>query len=439
MRKSIFTFITLAFLGLSQTHAQVGIGTTAPNASSILDLDANNKGFLPPRMNTNERDAISNPADGLVIFNTTTGSLNYYNAGWFEMKGSAIEGLVECNAINIGRLEGNTAASGVVSKIVYAKSNGTAYDALTIQSTGVTGLTATLDQGTFNTAGGELEFTISGTPSGSAGGDAVFAITIGGQSCFHKRVVEPLFICGTSTVTSTYDNVAITYGTISGPNSTCWLDRNLGATSVFSGGNQIQAADYGSLGGLYQWGRSDDGHQKGSYVADQISNNLNFQLAIDFTNQRSATLFPTNPATITEVQGAWSNWFDDQNPSNQITLSNLQALWYDSISGTIGPSNPCPVGWRVPTYFEFNGFYNSGSNNTKHESIPAFGNQMGQAQTPNILVVNPQNTIGYHTSDLEYFQNNSSTMDNIRTKSFQGNMTNPQLLRNSSPIRCIRH
>lgn len=56
-----------------------GYGTMTPDASAVIDLTSTTKGFLPPRMTTTERDAISTPAEGLVIYNTTTQVLNFYN------------------------------------------------------------------------------------------------------------------------------------------------------------------------------------------------------------------------------------------------------------------------------------------------------------------------------------------------------------------------
>jgi hypothetical protein len=47
----------------------VGIGTQSPNASAILDLRSRTQGFLPPVMKTGDRDNISSPAEGLMIFN----------------------------------------------------------------------------------------------------------------------------------------------------------------------------------------------------------------------------------------------------------------------------------------------------------------------------------------------------------------------------------
>jgi hypothetical protein len=60
---------------------KVGIGTTAPNASAMLDVTSTTSGFLPPRMTTVQRDAIATPADGLVVYNTTNGALEARQAG----------------------------------------------------------------------------------------------------------------------------------------------------------------------------------------------------------------------------------------------------------------------------------------------------------------------------------------------------------------------
>ena len=60
------------------SYTQVGIGTEMPESSSILDLHSENKGFLMPRLTTDQRDLIVEPAKGLMIFNTTIndGQLN---------------------------------------------------------------------------------------------------------------------------------------------------------------------------------------------------------------------------------------------------------------------------------------------------------------------------------------------------------------------------
>jgi hypothetical protein len=55
--------------------AQIAIGTPNPDASAVLDLTAMTKGFLLPRIETANRNAIALPALGLIVFNTSTNTL----------------------------------------------------------------------------------------------------------------------------------------------------------------------------------------------------------------------------------------------------------------------------------------------------------------------------------------------------------------------------
>jgi len=57
--------------------------STAQNASAILQLTSTTKGFLPPVMTTTQKNAISSPATGLIIFDSTLGKLCVYGgAAW---------------------------------------------------------------------------------------------------------------------------------------------------------------------------------------------------------------------------------------------------------------------------------------------------------------------------------------------------------------------
>lgn len=81
--KHITSFLLVSFFAISQiTSAQVGIGTINPDDSSILDLTSSSQGLLVPRITTVQRDAIGFPANGLLIYNTTTSIFNFYNTGW---------------------------------------------------------------------------------------------------------------------------------------------------------------------------------------------------------------------------------------------------------------------------------------------------------------------------------------------------------------------
>ena len=75
----------LLLLVVTLTHAQVGIGTSNVNSSARLQIDATNKGFLPPRMTSTQRNSLTTPA-GLVIYNSTDNRLDVLqDATWRSM------------------------------------------------------------------------------------------------------------------------------------------------------------------------------------------------------------------------------------------------------------------------------------------------------------------------------------------------------------------
>lgn len=71
---------------LGNSDVNVGIGTTSPNASSLLDLTSNSRGLLIPRMTTAERNAISSPAIGLLVYDSSINSFYFHNgASWNQI------------------------------------------------------------------------------------------------------------------------------------------------------------------------------------------------------------------------------------------------------------------------------------------------------------------------------------------------------------------
>jgi hypothetical protein len=63
---------------LFNNGSSIGIGTTLPDPSAQLDVTSTSKVFLPPRMSQSQRDAITNPANAGIIFNTCTNELQIY-------------------------------------------------------------------------------------------------------------------------------------------------------------------------------------------------------------------------------------------------------------------------------------------------------------------------------------------------------------------------
>lgn len=67
------------------------IGTTTPATSAILTLASTTTGFLPPRMTTTQKNAISSPAGGLVVYDSTLLDLQFYNgSSWIGTTGSGV-------------------------------------------------------------------------------------------------------------------------------------------------------------------------------------------------------------------------------------------------------------------------------------------------------------------------------------------------------------
>jgi hypothetical protein len=75
---------TTSVLEVKQSN-NVLIGTSTDVASSILTLSSTTKGFLPPVMSSTQRDAITSPATGLIVFNNDLKSLDFYGgSSWIS-------------------------------------------------------------------------------------------------------------------------------------------------------------------------------------------------------------------------------------------------------------------------------------------------------------------------------------------------------------------
>lgn len=64
----------------------VGIGTGSPEACALLHVDTREKGFLPPRMDTGQRNSIPSPVEGLMVWNYDTKRIEVYDgSSWREI------------------------------------------------------------------------------------------------------------------------------------------------------------------------------------------------------------------------------------------------------------------------------------------------------------------------------------------------------------------
>jgi hypothetical protein len=89
--KKYFLFIVLLIAIKNVSAQSVGIGTITPNQSAQLDVVSTTKGILIPRMTEAEKNAVPTPLQGLLVFNITTNSFQYYNGvSWINISHSGI-------------------------------------------------------------------------------------------------------------------------------------------------------------------------------------------------------------------------------------------------------------------------------------------------------------------------------------------------------------
>lgn len=178
---------------------QVTVGSSAAaDPTAALNVVATDKGVLFPRVSLqsfDDKETIKDPTTGLLVYNTGNGALKvegylYWNGiEWTQFisgttKSPEISALDCINAqIVPSRYTAGVPYEGVLI-IPYSGGNGGHYPSGTaIVSTGVTGLTATLQSGNLAYGNGELIFTLSGTPSASSPQLATFEIDFLNMEC----------------------------------------------------------------------------------------------------------------------------------------------------------------------------------------------------------------------------------------------------------------
>ena len=71
---------------LIKDNGQISVNNTSPDASAIIDIETTTQGFLPPQMTTTQKNSISSPKEGLVVYDLTLHKLSYYNgSSWTNL------------------------------------------------------------------------------------------------------------------------------------------------------------------------------------------------------------------------------------------------------------------------------------------------------------------------------------------------------------------
>ena len=314
MKKIKLLFVAITLIASYTLTAQVAItpdGSSA-HASAMLDVKSTDKGFLPPRMTTIQRDAISSPADGLCIYNITTKCLEFYKAGaWAQICG----GSGTPNAVyTIG--SGGSCANTTL--------NGTYYTGIALDASHTVTMDATVTAAggwsiTTNTVNG-YDFSGSGTFTGTGAQQ----VTLDGSGTPVANQTDNFTATADNSGGMCTFNVNVTIlPQVTNPfTGRTWMDRNLGASQVAT--SSTDAAAYGDL---YQWGRAIEGHE----VRTSSNTSINATTATPNAGNIWDGMFITEP----DMPKDWLAFQDN-------------TLW----QGVSGTNNPCPSGFRIPTEAE---------------------------------------------------------------------------------------
>ncbi|RFS17225.1 hypothetical protein [Emticicia sp. C21] len=120
MKKNVQLLALTLSVGMSMSALaqkdNVGIGTTKPDQSAILDVQSSDKGLLIPRLTSKQINAISLPAKGLLVFQTDTEKSGFYfydGEKWSPLKENK-ENSIATGDVNGWSLSGNaTAVAGI--------------------------------------------------------------------------------------------------------------------------------------------------------------------------------------------------------------------------------------------------------------------------------------------------------------------------------------
>ncbi|OXA85307.1 fibrobacter succinogenes major paralogous domain-containing protein [Flavobacterium hercynium] len=409
-----FTLCLLLLIGYS-VQAQVGIGIPNPDASAVLELASKQKGFLPPRLTTVERDAINQPAQGLTIFNTTKNCLEWYNiSGWYNAcgdNGVATVTNYDCSTLATGTMTAGDPVSGVSQTITAKVSVPGSYDISAVEN----GVTFSAS-GNF-TSVGDHQVVLHATGTPIAIGNHNFTLNTSPNSCSFTRttITGPSIVsqydCNTASAGTMTEGVAIAGG----------VTQTITATVTKAGTYNIKATANGvifSSMGIF----SATGTQTVVLTAvgtPTVAGNHNFTLNTSPNNcSFSRTIFPpiatvtgaagetwmaynlgaTAPATSMTDSAQYGDYYqwgrgtdghEKRNSANNANLSTTDSpghsdfiitssdwrspannnLWQGTNGGT---NNPCPAGFRLPTIAEWDSeFAQSGivSNATAFRSV----------------------------------------------------------------------
>lgn len=310
-------FLIAVFANLS-VHAQVGINTTTPDSSTSLhvtskDISTAPKGTLLNPMTAAQRDNISSPANGLLIYNTDEKCYNYYNgtkAKWSSLCSNGNEGAVytvDCTKL----VKSASLVSGLTAGVTLSPDD---YIDLTINVTqvGTLNITSNIDNGYYFAYNGVVTQTGNVTIRLQGQGTPILNSKTSTFSIADCQVTVSTLSLSTRTINILYLNP---YSTTSGGAGGITNTAGLGVSNIASLlQNTSLFGNNGSANGIVS------GFQNISITNQEIRTATGFNSAI-------ASLTAASP--VYDV--VWLNWefsygYNDENITQQMVTALKQFL-----------------------------------------------------------------------------------------------------------------
>jgi hypothetical protein len=375
MRK-LSLFLVILLVNSSLLFSQIGINTdgSPPDNSAMLDIKSSNKGLLPPRMSFEQLNAISEPADGLIVYCTDCrpgdpGSLVMFMAGlWYTLNANCLNPMSPLAGTHIpfeNQIQWNW--STAIGATGYKWNATNDYISATDLGTSVT----------FSESGlncNDTYIRYAWAYNGCGGYSSPVVLTQSTLACPG---------CGTSvTINHAEGNVApvnktATYGIVTnipGETAKCWISSNLGASI------QASAVDDNteSSGGWYwqfnrmQGYKHDGTTRTPSSWNSNINENLNWQAANDpcVLELGNGWRIPTSTEwTNVDASGNWTDWTGPWNSALKLHAAGylgngdlynrgVEGYYWSSLQAGTDPES----GWDL----HFNSGYSAlGDNNKK--------------------------------------------------------------------------
>jgi hypothetical protein len=318
--------------GTTTTAAgRIGIGTNAPNASSILDLTSTTQGLGLPSMTTTQQNAIATPRTGLEIYNSTLTTPQFYNGSvwtgaWYKRGNSGTDAANDFigTSDNVDLVfRRNNVTSGRLNTALNATSFGVGSLPTTATGDGNTGIgrlsLGSLSSGTRNTALGVSSSNITtGSENVGIGWGALSGIS---TSSFNTSVGSQSAGLARTNQHNSYFGYGAGYAHLAGDNSV-YIGSEAGFRS--SGGENV------AIGKL-----------AGGTNTNQVSGDSNV-----FVGSRAGSDFRMVAASKNVLIG-----YDAQTAtfagSNQLNLANV--LWGSGCTGVKNnPAGSLSIGANAP-------------------------------------------------------------------------------------------